>query len=294
MRAVAAFLTEFADGQGQFKQRAAHLERAAEGVRAAVAAIAAEDSPAQGIDAAEVFEGGADPQTVFAGGANPAEVFAGNAPAAPLQIASAAAVASAPVPSTAPAQALDLDADGLPWDGRIHASTRSKIQAGTWKVKRGVDDAVIEQVKAELRAVLGNVACGAIPTTAAASSIAPQPAPTAAVAALAQSATIGTPATSSPNVPPPPPPNTAPAAPAVTPIAQATSPAAVTVATGAPAPSSISFPQLCARITSALSQGQLTQEALGAALAANNLQGLPTLAAFPHLVQPVAAALGFA
>lgn len=54
-----------------------------------------------------------------------------------------------------------VDSEGLPWDGRIHSSSKEKlVKDSTWKLKRGVDKALVEQVKAELRGVM------AIPTTA--------------------------------------------------------------------------------------------------------------------------------
>ena len=40
--------------------------------------------------------------------------------------------------------------DGFPWDERIHAGTKAKLKDGTWRQKRGVDPALVEQVKAEL------------------------------------------------------------------------------------------------------------------------------------------------
>jgi len=43
-----------------------------------------------------------------------------------------------------------LDAEGLPWDKRINTESKKKIVAGTWKIKRGMDVNVVNQVKAEL------------------------------------------------------------------------------------------------------------------------------------------------
>lgn len=48
----------------------------------------------------------------------------------------------------------DRDADGLPWDARIHAGTRALVADGTWRKRRGVDEAVVAQVEAELRALV--------------------------------------------------------------------------------------------------------------------------------------------
>ena len=46
---------------------------------------------------------------------------------------------------------LELDADDLPWDERIHASTKSKTQDGRWKKKRGVSEEEYNAVIAELK-----------------------------------------------------------------------------------------------------------------------------------------------
>ena len=43
------------------------------------------------------------------------------------------------------------DANGLPWDERIHASTRTKTAKGVWKRLRGVDDDTVAAVEAQLR-----------------------------------------------------------------------------------------------------------------------------------------------
>lgn len=53
-------------------------------------------------------------------------------------------------------QGLDLDSTGIPWDERIHAGTKGKNKDGSWKGKRGVDDATIASVTAELKAMVAN------------------------------------------------------------------------------------------------------------------------------------------
>lgn len=45
----------------------------------------------------------------------------------------------------------ELDAAGLPWDARIHASTKTKTQKNVWTARKGVDDSVRDAVTAELR-----------------------------------------------------------------------------------------------------------------------------------------------
>lgn len=48
-------------------------------------------------------------------------------------------------------QGNDVDSSGLPWDERIHASTKTKKKDGTWTSRRGVDDTTILNVENELR-----------------------------------------------------------------------------------------------------------------------------------------------
>lgn len=75
--------------------------------------------------------------------------------------------ASVPLPPVPPVPASDAQQDegapsdaqfdktGLPWDARIHSRGRSMNANGTWRSKRGVDDATVAAVVAELRAVPG-------------------------------------------------------------------------------------------------------------------------------------------
>lgn len=98
----------------------------------------------------------------------PATLTAPSAPSVPVPPPAApAAVPSAPATPSAVA----LDANGLPWDARIHSSSKEKVKAGTWKYRRGVDDAAITQVEAELRQLM------AIPAPAPAPVATPAPAP---------------------------------------------------------------------------------------------------------------------
>lgn len=43
-----------------------------------------------------------------------------------------------------------IDAEGLPWDARIHSGNKKKKADGTWTRKRGCSDVEFEAVKAEL------------------------------------------------------------------------------------------------------------------------------------------------
>lgn len=62
------------------------------------------------------------------------------------------------VPDAPPAPVTEnssiLDKDGLPWDGRIHATSKGQNTDGTWRLKRGVEKPVIESVTAELKRLM--------------------------------------------------------------------------------------------------------------------------------------------
>ena len=47
---------------------------------------------------------------------------------------------------------VEIDKENLPWDGRIHARTKTKDPLGYWKKKKGVFAADVARVKAELKA----------------------------------------------------------------------------------------------------------------------------------------------
>jgi len=49
--------------------------------------------------------------------------------------------------------AVELDIEGLPWDLRIHARTKTKNKDGSWKKLRGAGPEVVKRIEAELRGV---------------------------------------------------------------------------------------------------------------------------------------------
>jgi len=65
-------------------------------------------------------------------------------PAVPL-VSTAAQATNNPVP---------VDKEGLPWDARIHSSSRAIIADGTWKLRRGVDVTEVSVVKDQLRQLM--------------------------------------------------------------------------------------------------------------------------------------------
>lgn len=109
--------------------------------------------------------------------------------------ASSPAPAPAPVPPAPAGSTVELDADGLPWDSRIHSDAAVKLSAkGQWKTRKNLPDGYKASIEAELRAVMG------APTATTASVSPPAPAPAAPSAPTA--------------APPAPAPAAAPAAPA--------------------------------------------------------------------------------
>ena len=100
-------------------------------------------------------------------------------PAAPAAPSTAGVATSMSVPegttgSLAPSPVGELDAKGNPWDERIHASSKAKVVDGTWKYKRNVDKALIEQV--ELMNAIA-VSAPVVPVLTDVVSVAPPPPP---------------------------------------------------------------------------------------------------------------------
>lgn len=92
--------------------------------------------------------GAPSPAAAEASASAPAAAPASTPPPPPA----ASAVPSPPPAAATPVPAGAVDAKGLPWDERIHASSRAKIADGSWRVKRGVDPTKVTEVEAELRA----------------------------------------------------------------------------------------------------------------------------------------------
>lgn len=158
-------------------------------------------------------------------------------------------------PPAPPAPGIDVDAKGLPWDGRIHASSRAQNADGTWRQKRGVDPTAVTQVEAELRQTMGIGAPVAVP---------------------------------------PPPPFVAPVAPPVPPEITIPDMASAGAAPTASPSEPMSFPTLMQKITAAFASKTLSQEQIQTAIAGVGLPSLPMLGSRPDLVQQVAIALGVA
>jgi len=159
---------------------------------------------------------------------------------------------------------VEVDSKGMPWDARIHSSSKTKVTDGTWKYKRGVSDEEVKAVEYESRA--DNMDAAALFT-------APSP-PIAIIGA--NDVKVGCPqldGTISGIAPPPP--------------------------LGAlPAMSGVSepdlrkeFAQLMIRVAQAKGAGKITAEEVTAALAAHGVPSLPMLSTKLDLVPSVAAAI---
>ena len=75
-------------------------------------------------------------------------------------------------PAPMVATGVELDADGLPWDERIHAGSKALLaKGGGWKKKRGVAPELLASVEAELRQVM------AVPSPSAPATEIPAPIP---------------------------------------------------------------------------------------------------------------------
>ena len=68
-------------------------------------------------------------------------------PPAPMPAGPEPTVPPAPMPAND-----DVDAEGFPWDERIHSSNRKKTQKGLWTKRKGVQPIVWDEVRAELKA----------------------------------------------------------------------------------------------------------------------------------------------
>lgn len=194
--------------------------------------------------------------------ATPTSINPANGPAMPAPLPAPVAVApSAPVAPLTPASGVELDKNGLPWDARIHASTKTKKGDGTWTAKRGVDPALVPQVEAELRQVMG----------APAAPLAQQA--TGGIAQLAATVAPSTPNAAFSNVPPtiaPPPP--LPSAPALGAASNTTA-----APNAAPADSRQAYVTLVGRASAAMQAGKMTQNEIVELCTKYGIPGLPLL-----------------
>lgn len=159
--------------------------------------------------------------------------FAPKPPALPV----ASAEPGTTVPTSSQDGSVTVDSAGLPWDERIHASSKAIIADGTWRRKRGVDDALVVEVEGELRALMAITSEQSV-SHAPEVPAAPKP-PVPPVPGLASTAA---PAPAAPPVPPPP-------APVVTALAGPSSPAPAVSSAEPQAAPAVTFASLFKRAT---------------------------------------------
>lgn len=68
------------------------------------------------------------------------------------------------VPAGATPGAVEIDSEGHPHDIRIHSAGKTKIQAGTWKLKKGVDPQLVITVNAQNKFSMGATLPAAAPS----------------------------------------------------------------------------------------------------------------------------------
>lgn len=180
-----------------------------------------------------------------------------------------------------------LDSNGLPWDERIHSSSKKRGQDGSWNKRRGgPKGADLAAIEMELRA---NQPSAPMPT--AAPSAPPPPMPTAGAEQPQQPAPAPVPmptADPTPPAPPPPPMPTATAMPAAEPPA---TPAMPVSAAPAAAPTGLDFPTLMQTIGPKMGEGagQIDAGYLQQVCQVYGLNSLTDLALKPELIDAVVA-----
>jgi len=196
----------------------------------------------------------------------PTAVFGQPVPMPP----SPAAIAAPPTAS--PVGVVEYDSKGMPWDGRIHASSKNKVADGTWRYKRGCDEAVIAQIEAELRATMGApaVAAGGATQVQAAGGTAPAFGPHPFFDGTA------------PAVPPAP----------VAPPPVVAPPPAPAVAAPVAAAAGMTYESLMLALPTKIVSGELSAQQLQQACEQFGVPSIAALQARPDLVAHVAAVLG--
>lgn len=203
----------------------------------------------------------------------PVESTAG-APAPTTAFAQTAAITPPPAapaapPTAPPAASGERDSKGMPWDGRIHSSSKAKVADGSWRYKRGVDAAVIAPIEAEIRATLAAPAV-AVGGAAPAFGAHPFQQPAPVVAPPVASPVPAAPVAAAPVAPPPP------AAPVAVPVAPATA---------------MTYEALMASLPPKIVSGELTASQMQEACEQYGVASIAALAQRPDLVPFIAAAL---
>lgn len=195
------------------------------------------------------------PEAPQATSLDPVAVFGQSAPMLVPEVPIAAVPPPPPVPPVIVPIPQQRDTAELPWDARIHSSTKALNKDGTWRLKRGVTEGQVGEVTAELKQLM------AIPSP---QMTLPHISPPAAP--LMWPHAVGyVPPEPTTAVPPPPP----------TPDPEVSL-------------SNLTFPALVAKInTSGISKDRVQE-----ACVAMGIPSIPMLAARPDLIPQIAATLG--
>ena len=89
------------------------------------------------------------PTTVFGQAALPSGAVV--IPVAATTAAAPAPLATTPGPLQTTQVGPELDIKGIPWDGRIHASSKNKVADGSWRLKRGVEPELVKQITEQIK-----------------------------------------------------------------------------------------------------------------------------------------------
>lgn len=182
-------------------------------------------------------------------------------PPAPMP-ASVAPPVAPPIPAPAPSAGVMVDAQGLPWDARIHSSSKECVADGSWRKRRNTAPELVTAVEAELRATMSAPAV----TSPSLGSVLAAVLPAELSAAL---------------VPPPAPPK--PPTPTATPSPETTPNTAVSDAAGVVQ----AFQGLMQRVVTAQTERRIEQAQVAELLGGFGLLSLPSLLSRPDLVPAV-------
>lgn len=217
----------------------------------------------------------------------PTTAFAPPVPTVPSVVPTAAP----PMAPPAASGNVERDSKGMPYDGRIHSSSKAKVADGSWRYKRGTGDTYIKQVEDELR---GAAAAPAVGGTVHAVT----PAGIGDHAAAPVVGGVGTPwpfpdeqqppvAVAVPSVPV----AAVPPAPVAPPVVVAPPPAAV-VAAPVAAAAGMTYESLMQALPTKIVSGELSAQQLQQACEQFGVPSIAALQARPDLVPHVAAVLG--
>ena len=217
------------------------------------------------------------------------------APSQVLPVAPSAAPSSPPAIVAIPPT---LDKDGLPWDQRIHSGSKSLNKDGTWRLRKGLDEAVLKAVTAELKGVM------AIPSPTGPSNIPAVPTSIPAPAAPVQMTLLPLTAAEAGQIPRPPRVEV-PAPPAAAVNIPIPPPPTVAAVPGIPAgytpdltrpgiflPPTLGFGEVMFKVAQAVATGRLNQAQVDAVCAEIGLPGLSMLGARPDLIPTIVSKLG--